>query len=70
MKWKNEIVRLNGFIYLLVFVVLEMEPRAMCMANNVKESTPGPPLRIREANLWEAINELITGETLELGPMQ
>lgn len=51
-------------------MVLEMEPRAMCMASNVKESTPGPPLRIREANLWEAINELITGETLELGPMQ
>lgn len=37
----------------------------MFMASNVKESTPGPPLSIREANLWEAINELITGETLE-----
>lgn len=22
-----------------------MEPRAMCMASNVKESTPGPPLK-------------------------
>lgn len=42
---ETEVVRFNGFIYLLVFVVLEMEPRAMCMASNIKESTPGPPLK-------------------------
>lgn len=42
---ETEVVRFNGFICLLVFVVVEVEPRAMCMASNVKESTPGPPLK-------------------------
>lgn len=43
--WENKKVGFNGFMYLRIFVVLEMEARSMRMASKVKESPPGPPLK-------------------------
>lgn len=43
---QNEVVKFNGFVYLLIFVVLETEVKALCTASNVKESTPGPLLKV------------------------